>query len=235
MRNQILKRLNQAQENNESIVLITSLENGDQKIFKEDKPDFAAALTEEESEFALKALRTDRCQLLDNDNGKVFFQPQNPALRVIIIGAVHIAQALAPLLKQCAYQVIIVDPRQTFATDSRFPGIEVSNDWPDKALDKLRPDWRTAIVTLTHDTKLDDPALEMALHSNAFYIGSLGSKKTHNARLERLKSKGFSQEQCDRIHAPVGLDIGAQSPAEIAISIMAEITQTLRKEQSNAV
>ena len=146
---------------------------------------------------------------------------------MIVVGAVHIAQSLVPMATLSGYDVTIVDPRQAFATEARFPGVTLKHDWPDDAMSALDPDRRTAVVTLTHDPKLDDPALTIALRSEAFYIGSLGSNRTHAKRLARLMEAGLTESELARIHAPVGLDIGAVSPAEIAVSIMAQITAVL--------
>jgi xanthine dehydrogenase accessory factor len=177
-----------------------------------------------------KAQSEDRSTVIDTPGGEVFVEVFNPRLRAIIVGAVHIAQPLARMAALTGYLVTVVDPRTAFASDSRFPDVAVSTDWPDEALEKFRPDRRTAIITLTHDPKLDDPALVVALRSAAFYIGALGSKKTHAARCKRLQGMGFGETELARIHGPVGLDIGAISPAEIAISVMAQITQVLRAE-----
>ena len=155
---------------------------------------------------------------------------RNPPARIVIIGAVHITQTLAPMATLAGYAVTIVDPRGAFATSDRFPGVTLSQDWPDEALEALQPDARTAIVTLTHDPKLDDPALAVALRSPAFYIGALGSKKTHAARLVRLRAQGFTEPDCARIHGPAGLDIGARSPAEIALSVLAQLTAARRQK-----
>lgn len=159
----------------------------------------------------------------------LFVQVFAPPPRMIIVGAVHIAQALAPMAQLAGYATIIVDPRRAFASDARFPAAEVRNDWPDEALAVLKPDARTAIVTLTHDPKFDDPALSEALKSPAFYIGALGSRKTHAARLARLHAAGFSETDTARIHGPVGLAIEAVTPAEIAVSILAQITEVRRR------
>jgi xanthine dehydrogenase accessory factor len=177
-----------------------------------------------------KAVTEDRNATVETAQGQVFIEVFNPRLRCIIVGAVHIAQPLARMAALTGYLVTVVDPRTAFASDERFPDVSLSTDWPDEALEKLRPNRRTAIVTLTHDPKLDDPALAAALRSDAFYIGALGSKKTHAARLKRLIPMGFDEAALARIHGPVGLDIGAVSPAEIAVSIMAEITRVLRGE-----
>lgn len=161
--------------------------------------------------------------------GPDFIAIHNPPLRLIVVGAVHIAQALVPMATSCGYDCLIVDPREAFGSPDRFPGQTISNDWPDEALATFGIDVRTAVVTLTHDAKLDDPALRVALGSDAFYIGCLGSTRTHAKRLARLTEAGFDTTALARLHAPVGLAIGARSPAEIALSVMAEITQTLRR------
>jgi xanthine dehydrogenase accessory factor len=148
---------------------------------------------------------------------------------MIVVGAVHIAQFLAPMAAMTGYDVVIVDPRGAFATDERFPGVSLVNEWPDDAMPKLGLDRRTAVVTLTHDPKIDDPALIAALSSDVFYIGSLGGRRTHSSRLERLRAEGFSEADLGRIHGPVGLDIGAISPAEIAVSILGEVTEILHR------
>lgn len=174
------------------------------------------------------ALRRDRGVTVATDDGPLFVQPFNPPLRLIVVGAVHIAQALVPMAMLSGYEVIVVDPRRAFSSDSRFPDVTVSQDWPDDALEALAPDARTAVVTLTHDPKLDDPALDVALRSEAFYIAALGSRRTHAARLERLAALGHGKPVLNRIHGPAGLALGAVSPAEIALSVMAEMTQVLR-------
>lgn len=152
----------------------------------------------------------------------------NPPLRLVVVGAVHIAQALLPMARLAGYDPILVDPRAAFASDARFPGERISQDWPDEALGAIGLDARTAVVTLTHDSKLDDPALITALRSEAFYIGALGSTRTHAKRLERLRVAGLTDADFARIHAPVGLNLGARSPAEIAVATLAQITLALR-------
>jgi xanthine dehydrogenase accessory factor len=176
------------------------------------------------------AHRRDKGTTIQTDDGPLFIQIFNPPLRLIVVGAVHISQALVPMAALCGYDVTVVDPRRAFASDARFPGINVRTDWPDEALEALKPDARTAVVTLTHDPKLDDPALDRALRSDAFYIAALGSKRTHAGRLERLSTLGHDQLALARIHGPAGLSIGAVSPAEIALSVMAEMTKVLRLE-----
>jgi xanthine dehydrogenase accessory factor len=161
--------------------------------------------------------------------GSVFIAIHNPPLRLIIVGAVHIAQSLVGMARACGYDPMIVDPRAAFGSSDRFPGEVISNAWPDEALASFGIDQRTAVVTLTHDAKLDDPALRIALQSDAFYIGCLGSTRTHAKRVARLTEAGFGPDSLARLHAPVGLPIGARTPAEIAVSVMAEITHTLRR------
>ncbi|WP_149586784.1 XdhC family protein [Tabrizicola flagellatus] len=170
--------------------------------------------------------RSDRSGM--EEDGR-FIAIHNPPLRLIVVGAVHIAQPLLTIARTCGYAPTLIDPRAAFGSAERFPGETILDDWPDEALARLKPDARTAIVTLTHDPKLDDPAIRFALTSPAFYLGCLGSTRTHAKRLDRLAAAGFTPDQIARIHAPVGLDIGAKTPAEIAVSIMAQITQTLRK------
>ena len=180
---------------------------------------------------ARAALAEDRSQLVNDEGDCYFIHVYNPPLRIVVVGAVHIAQALAPIAAAVGYEVIIVDPRGAFATEDRFPGLEISNEWPDEALRELALDDRSAVVTLTHDPKLDDAALEVALASEVFYVGSLGSKKTHGARLKRLERLGIDKEAMARIHGPIGLPIGARSPAEIALAIMSQITQVRHSQE----
>ncbi len=162
------------------------------------------------------------------EDGRTFVAVHNPPLRLAIVGAVHIAQALVPMARLVGFDPIIVDPRAAFGSEARFPGEQLLDLWPDEALEQIGLDPRTALVLLTHDPKLDDPALHIALRSKAFYIGALGSKRTHAKRVERLQADGFSAEEIARIHGPIGLDIGAASPSEIAVSILGEMIQTLR-------
>jgi xanthine dehydrogenase accessory factor len=161
--------------------------------------------------------------------GEWFLGVHNPPLRMAVIGAVHIAQALVPMARLAGYEPEVIDPREAFASAARFPGTRLSHDWPDAALAAFGPDGRTAVVTLTHDPKLDDPAIGVALRSPAFYVGCLGSARTHAKRVERLKAAGFREAEIARIHAPIGADIGARSPGEIAVAILAEVTERLRR------
>ncbi len=178
-----------------------------------------------------KALSDDRSTTIATPSGEVFIEVFNPPLRCFIVGAVHIAQPLARMAAELGYRVTVIDPRTAFATDSRFPEIELSTEWPDEALHRLKPDKRSAVITLTHDPKLDDPGLAEALRSQAFYIGALGSRKTHGNRLRRLAELGFKDGDLARIHGPVGLNIGAISPAEIAVAILGQVTSVLRADR----
>lgn len=164
-----------------------------------------------------------------SEDGATFVAIHNPPLRLVVVGGVHIAQHLVGMAQGAGFDPLVVDPREAFGAAARFPQARVINDWPDDALKDIGVDARTALVLLTHDPKLDDPALEIALRSDVFYIGALGSKRTHASRVERLTQAGFDAAQIARIHGPVGLDIGASGPAEIAVSILAQMIQTLRK------
>ncbi|MEO0866326.1 MAG: XdhC family protein, partial [Pseudomonadota bacterium] len=164
------------------------------------------------------------------EDGRTFVAIHNPPLRLAIVGAVHIAQALVPMARLAGFDPVIIDPRAAFGSEARFPGERLLDLWPDEALAEVGLDTRTALVLLTHDPKLDDPALHIALRSGAFYIGALGSKRTHAKRVERLTEDGFSMDEIARIHGPIGLDIGAASPSEIAVSILGEMIQTLRRQ-----
>lgn len=178
------------------------------------------------------AFRRDRSRVVEIDGNRLFIQVYNSPLRLMIVGAVHIAKPLIDMGQSCGYDVTLIDPRRAFASATRFPGVNLSNEWPDQALKNLGLDSRTAVVTLTHDPKLDEPALIAALESDAFYIGALGSRRTHRERCERLAEAGVTVDRINRIHAPIGLDISAQSPAEIAVAVIAEVTQTLRQENT---
>ncbi|MCE6951585.1 XdhC family protein [Cereibacter sphaeroides] len=171
-------------------------------------------------------LRTDRSGLEEDG---WFVGVHNPPLRLIVVGAVHIAQPLLAMARIAGYEPTLIDPRSAFGSAARFPGETILDDWPDEAMARLAPDARTAVVTLTHDPKLDDPAILATFATKAFYLGCLGSPRTHAKRLDRLRAAGVAEDQIARIHAPVGLDIGAKSPAEIAIAILAQITERLRR------
>ena len=205
-----------------ALAVITRISDGAQCTFDGSNVDGPMSLSPTHIEEVSGRMRDDRSGTFDD--GALFAQIYNPPLRLIIVGAVHIAQALAPMAEITGFDVTVVDPRGTFATEERFPGITLSDDWPDEALEALAPDGRTAVVTLTHDPKLDDPALQVALRSSAFYIASLGGQRTHSGRLERLRDAGFDAVALARINGPAGLRIGAVSPAEIAVSILAQLT-----------
>lgn len=227
MRPETLTSLLAAREAKQPVALVSNLDTGEQALVFRDRTEGSLVLDDEAIEAAHDALRDDKSGRLRRDDAPLFVQVFNPPKRMIIVGAVHIAQPLVTLAQTSGYEVVIVDPRGAFATRDRFPGVTLSEDWPDDALNTLGVDNRTAVVTLTHDPKLDDPALHVALRSEAFYIGALGSRKTHAGRVERLTEAGYTDDEIGRIHAPVGLAINAKSPAEIAISIMAQITQVL--------
>jgi len=174
---------------------------------------------------ARRAMEVGRSETVDIGSEKVFLNVYVPPRRLIIVGAVHIAQSLAPMATMLEFDVTVVDPRGAWATTQRFPGVKVIKDWADEAFQAMGLDVSTAVVTLTHDPKLDDPALEAALKSDVFYIGALGSRRTHAKRKERLAEAGITEEQFARVHGPIGLNIGAKSPAEIAVSILGQIIE----------
>ena len=227
MRPETLTSLLAARAAKQQVALVSNLETGNQTLVFRDRTEGMLDLDDEALEATRVALRDDKSGRLRRDDAPLFVQVFNLPKRMIIVGAVHIAQPLVTLAQTSGYEVVIVDPRGAFATRDRFPGVTLSEDWPDDALNTLGVDNRTALVTLTHDPKLDDPALHVALRSEAFYIGALGSRKTHAGRVERLTEAGYTEGEIGLIHAPVGLAINAKSPAEIAISIMAQITQVL--------
>lgn len=231
MKSELLQSLLKARAEGKRIAVATRISTGEQILVT---PGSESRLPEGLGSAAESAGRGDKSVSVDIDGEQWFIQQFNPPLRMIIVGAVHIAQALVPMAVIAGYGVTVVDPRRAFASDTRFPDVAVSTQWPDEAMRSLSPDGRTAVVTLTHDPKLDDPALEVALKSDAFYIGCLGSRRTHGARLERLTEVGLGEAGEQRIHGPVGLNIGASSPAEIAVSIMAEVTATLRNSEIKA-
>jgi xanthine dehydrogenase accessory factor len=214
MKRAILDQLLKARAERRAVALVTDLADGCQRIIAQSEA--AGVLTE--------AFRFDQSGVHNNQ----FVHIHNPPLRLIMVGAVHIAQSVIPIAQLAGYDVIVIDPRGAFATSARFPGVTLHAEWPDEIIPKLGLDGRTAMIALTHDPKIDDPALTAAIKSPVFYIGALGSKKTHASRCERLLAKGASPEELKRINGPIGLDIGAKGPAEIAISIMAQMTQALR-------
>ena len=229
MKQETLKQILSAQAAKQPIVLASNLKTNEQLTLSSSEPDQPAWMMA----VVDAAIRSDKSRVTEAPDGTPwFYNVFNPPLRLIIVGAVHIAQPLARMGLEAGYDVSVVDPREAFASAERFPNVTLISEWPDEALQNLELDARTAVVTLTHDPKLDDPALHVALKSTAFYIGALGSKKTQAARQQRLTDADFTDAEIARICGPVGLNIGAKSPAEIAISILAEVTQTLRQEHS---
>ena len=208
------------------VVRLTWLEGGRERLVDATAGDLSSTLRERVGE----AIRSDRGELVASADGPVFVHPLNPPLRLAIVGAVHIAQRLSSLARDLGYAVSVIDPRRGFLTEARFPDVEQSHEWPDAALESFDLDARTAVVTLSHDAKIDEPALAVALRSGCFYVGALGSRRTQERRRERLREAGLGEEELARIHGPVGLDLGARSPAEIALSIAAEMTATLRAQ-----
>jgi xanthine dehydrogenase accessory factor len=225
----ILTALNAEREARRAAVVVTNVESGRQRLVK------AADVAKDSLRPVLaEHLRTSKSGMEQTAEGRVFLTVHVPAPQLVIIGAVHISQALAPIGTLLDYDVTIVDPRTAFASPERFPDVKVIAEWPDTALPPLHVDRYTAFVALTHDPKIDDPALIHALSRDCFYIGALGSRKTHGRRIERLKAQGVSDANLARIQAPIGLDIGAVSPAEIAVAIIAQITERLREETEPA-
>ena len=225
----ILHTLNAERDARRAVVVVTNVESGAQRIVK------AADVGRDPlADFIEKRLRMAKSGMEETAEGRVFLTVHVPSPRLVITGAVHISQALAPMASLAGFDVTIVDPRTAFASPERFPDVKVIAEWPDTALPPLNIDHYTAFVALTHDPKIDDPALLHALQRDCFYIGALGSKKTHGRRVERLKQAGIPDAAIARIHAPIGLSIGAVSPAEIAVSIIAEITQSLRVKSDKA-
>ena len=229
MKRALLDRLLAERAAKHPVALVTEIPGGGQALVTENGVEGELALDGAALNEIRPMLSRDKSGIAEVEGRRLFVQCHTPPPRLMIVGAVHIAQALAPMASLAGYGVTVIDPRRAFATDSRFPGIDMRGDWPDEAMTALEPDRRTAVVTLTHDPKLDDPALQTALRSPAFYIGALGSKKTHAARQGRLARAGFSPDEIARVNGPVGLTIGALSPAEIAVSILAQITAIRRQ------
>ena len=223
-----LDRLLAAKRTRRAVARVTDLASGEAWGVEPDA-DAAPGLPDGVSEAALAALGRDRAELLEVEGRELFVNVFPPSLRLVVVGAVHIAQPLVGVAALAGFDPIVVDPRPAWASPLRFPGTEIVAAWPGEALEALRPDARTAVVTLAHDPKLDDPALSAALRSDAFYVGALGSRRTHAARVARLRRAGFSAQALARISGPVGLAIGARSPAEIAVSIVAEMVERLRR------
>jgi len=226
LRLDILNALNEERAARRAVIVVTNQDSGAQRLVKgtDIRNDPLKDVLE-------KHLRSAKSGIEETPEGRVFLTVHVPSPKLVITGAVHISQALAPMGQLLGYDVTIVDPRTAFASIERFPDVKVIAEWPDVALPPIGIDRYTAFVALTHDPKIDDPGLDLALKSDCFYIGALGSRKTHARRVERLKTeRGFTDNDIGRIHSPIGLDIGAVSPSEIAVAIIGEITQRLREE-----
>jgi xanthine dehydrogenase accessory factor len=224
MRFDLLRDLNRERAARRIAIVVTEIAAGTQRLVRENEIDA------DELQDALKAgVLTGKSSQVEKDGRTYFVELHLPTPLIVITGAVHISQTLAPLAKMLGYQVTIIDPRTAFATPERFPDTQIIADWPDRAFKNVKLDRRTAFIALTHEPKIDDPGLQAALLANCFYVGALGSRRTHNERLSRLERLGIERTLLDRIHGPVGLDIGAMTPAEIAVSIMADVTMALRK------
>lgn len=235
MKARIFDALRAALADRRAVALVTDLGSGLQTLVDADGRQLGdVALEDEFLPQVLDAIRESRSGIVEFYDGRFFINTHPPANRLLIVGAVHLAQALAPAARLAGLDVTVIDPRAAFATPERFPDTTIITDWPDEALAALRPDARTAIVALTHDPKFDDPALIAALSTDAFYVGVLGGRKNQATRLERLRGQGVPEAQLARIHGPVGLDIGAVTPAEIAVSILADIILALRGQKWKA-
>ena len=224
MRLDLIAALNTERAARRAAVVVTELVSGAQRLVRE--RDFG---TDALAAILQSQIRSGKSGIVEAEGGRYFLELHLPPPRMVITGAVHVSQALAPMAKMLAYDVAIVDPRTAFATPERFPDIRLLAEWPDQALPKIGLDHWTAFVALTHDPKIDEPAIEAALKAGCFYVGALGSKKTHARRVEHLRARGLGEETIARIHAPIGLSIGAASPAEIAVAILSEITLRLRR------
>jgi xanthine dehydrogenase accessory factor len=224
-----LSQINTERAARRPVIVVTDVASGEQRLVK--AADFAADPLHAE---LAKQLRMGKSATIELDGKKLFLNVYAPTARLVIIGAVHISQALAPLARSLDYDVTVIDPRTAFASPERFPDVKLIAEWPDEALPPLSVDHYTAFVAVTHDPKIDDPALLHAFARDCFYIGALGSRKTHAKRADRLKAQGATDADIAKIHAPIGLNIGAVSPSEIAVSIMAQITAELRLPKAGA-
>ncbi len=230
MRADLFHHLREAKKGRRPVVTITEMTTGEQVLLDGETVlgDSDGVPVAELTAEITAARSKDKARIVEQNGKRWFIHPHMPPKRMIIIGAVHISQALAPMAHTAGYDVIIVDPRTAWATEERFPGFALDLRWPDELMEDTPPDSGTAIIALTHDPKIDDPGLEIALRSDAFYIGALGSKKTHAKRVARLTEAGLTEAEIARIASPIGLDIGAVSQAEIAVAILAQVTLALR-------
>ncbi len=229
MKGAILDRVVAAARAHRSVALATDLASGRQLLLDGGSAEGELTLDETALAAVRESWRAGRNRTIEAAGARVFVEVLTPPMRCFVVGAVHIAQPLAQMLAMVDYAVTVIDPRGAFATEARFPGVELINEWPDEAFKRLKPDRGSAVVALTHDPKLDDPALAAALRSEALYIGALGSRRNHARRCERLREQGFTDADLARIRGPIGLAIGAVSPAEVAVSIVAQMTQVLRR------
>lgn len=229
MRRDLLEKLMAERAARRPAILVTEIATGAQRLVTP-----ATLAHDPMAEPLRKALRTGKSGMVGEGEQALFLTVEVPPPRLLVIGAVHISQALAPMARIAGYDMTVIDPRTAFATADRFPDVPVIARWPDEAIPEVGIDPFTALVALTHDPKIDEPALEAGLRAGCFYVGALGSRRTHARRLERLHAKGLTVDETNRIHAPIGLDIGAVSPGEIAVAILAEVIGTLRKEKAEA-
>ncbi len=229
MRLEHLQALNLARAERRAVVLVTDVDSGAQRLVRGE--DIGSDVLADALDAALRA---GKSATIEHDGKSYFLTVQVPPVRIVVIGAVHISQAMAPMAKLAGFDMTIIDPRTAFATPERFPDVKLIAEWPDVALPPIKPDRYTAMAFFTHDPKIDDPGLIQALKAECFYIGALGSRKTHARRVERMKAVGFTDEQIARIRAPIGLDIGSVTPAEIAVSVIGEIILALRKKPLRA-
>ncbi len=226
----VLKKLNQARNDRKACVLVTNLDDGRDRLVLEGhlvEGELGAAIT--------KALLTGKSSAVQIGETEFFLNAHLPPPRIVVIGAVHITQAMAPIAKMAGYDLEVIDPRTAFATPERFEGTNIHAEWPDEVLKEHPLDAYCALAAVTHDPKIDDFPIAQALRHNCFYVGALGSRKTHAKRVERLLADGITQDQIDRIKAPIGLDIGAASPQEIAVAVMAETIEAFRKRGLNSI
>ncbi len=226
MRSKTLEMLATLAQEKQPTARVVRISDGRETLVRPDRVDGDLDAASDVITAAREALRSDRSGIVPHGNERYFIHVLNPPRRMIIVGAVHISQPLVAMAREAGFDVTVIDPRGAFATVERFPDVTLMDDWPDDAMGALKLDTRTAVVTLTHDPKIDDPALAAAMHSSAFYIGALGSRKTHASRLIRLRDRGFDSRKLDRIHGPIGLNLGGRAPAEIAVSILAEVLMT---------
>jgi len=231
---QLLTSLNAARRERRAAILVTGLDDGSHRLVMRGDVASGDLVSGDLGAAIGKAFLTGKSGVVEADGARVFLNVHLPAPRMVIIGAVHISQALAPMAAMTGFDVRVIDPRTAFATEDRFAGVDLVADWPEDALRDRPLDAFTALVAVTHDPKIDDWPLVSALDAGAFYVGALGSRKTHAKRVERLAQAGLSQEQIARIAAPIGLDIGAQSPEEIAVAILAQTIAALRKPNHHA-